>query len=135
MRGKLYSYKTPAGRPLPPAAPNPGHMNLAAYQAFALQQRALLQHALTYEGLMQNSVAMTTASHYLQHSGRSLSSLPAINDSDNSTVSTSAGTAHSNHSNHDKQDDLQLPHSGERSLKLEQVCSDRMSLVRYIFAT
>lgn len=118
MRGKLYSYKTPAGRPIPPAAPNPGHMNLAAYQAFALQQRALLQHALTYEGLMQNSVAMTTASHYLQHPGRSLSSLPAINDSDNSTVSTSVGNAHNIH---DKHEEHHLPQNQERSLKLEQV--------------
>ncbi|XP_045182722.2 ikaros family zinc finger protein-like [Mercenaria mercenaria] len=118
MRGKLYSYKTPAGRPVPPAAPNPGQMNLAAYQAFALQQRAILQHALTYESLMQNSVAMTTASHYLQHTGRSLSSLPAMNDNDVSTVSTSASNAHSNH---DKHEELHLPHNGDRPLKLEQV--------------
>lgn len=118
MRGKLYSYKTPAGRPVPPAAaaPNPGQMNLAAYQAFALQQRAILQHALTYESLMQNSVAMTTASHYLQQSGRSLASLPSMNEND--TVSTSALNAHSNHEN---QDEPHLPQTNERTLKLEQV--------------
>ena len=118
MRGKLYSYKTPVGRPVPPAAPNPGQMNLAAYQAFALQQRAILQHALTYESLMQNSVAMTTASHYLQHTDRSLASLSAMNDSDVSTVSTSVNGAHTSH---DKQDDLELPHNDDRPLKLEQV--------------
>ncbi|KAL4217699.1 Zinc finger protein Pegasus [Mactra antiquata] len=118
MRGKLYSYKTPAGRQaqVPPAAPNPGQMNLAAYQAFALQQRAILQHALTYESLMQNSVGVTTASHYLQHSGRSLASVSAVNDTD--TVSTSALSTHSSQEN---QDDTQLPQRSERSLKLEQV--------------
>lgn len=120
MRGKLYSYKTPAGRPLPPVHTTPSPMNLAAYQAFALQQRAILQHALTYESIMQSSVAMTSASHYLQQSGRSLPSLPRMSaESDVSTVSTSATNAHSNHDNHME---THLPQTKEEpSLKLEQV--------------
>ncbi|GAB1599428.1 vascular endothelial zinc finger 1-like [Argonauta hians] len=53
MRGKLYGYRNPA-RPTP-------QVNLAAYQAFAMQQRALLQQALTYETLMHNTTTTTSA--------------------------------------------------------------------------
>lgn len=45
-------------------ASNSGHVNMAAYQAFAMQQRALLQHALTYETIM-HSAAAVTQSHYM----------------------------------------------------------------------
>lgn len=118
MRGKLYSYKTPAaGRPgLTQQQPNPGQMNLAAYQAFALQQRAILQHALTYESLIQNSVAMTT-SHYLQQSGRSLASLPPMSLNNTDVITSINKPLHSQDSNGTK---LTSP-DGERSLKLEQV--------------
>ncbi|CAG5136159.1 unnamed protein product [Candidula unifasciata] len=47
MRGKIYGYK-PAGR-------QASQVNLAAYQAFAMQQRALLQQALTYETYLQKA--------------------------------------------------------------------------------
>lgn len=119
MRGKLYSYKTPAvGRPVP-TQPNPNQMNLAAYQAFALQQRAILQHALTYESLMQNSVAMTTA-HYLQQSGRSLASLPPmpVNDTD---VSTSINKPIHSQDSGNPDDTKMNTHDGEQTLKMEQV--------------
>lgn len=52
MRGKLYGYRNPV-RPTP-------QVNLAAYQAFAMQQRALLQQALTYETLMHNTTTTTS---------------------------------------------------------------------------
>ncbi|XP_076437602.1 uncharacterized protein LOC143276832 [Babylonia areolata] len=51
MRGKLYGYKQGMV-----AAPGGGsHVNLAAYQAFAMQQRALLQQALTYESYLHTA--------------------------------------------------------------------------------
>ncbi|XP_046578586.1 zinc finger protein 227-like isoform X1 [Haliotis rubra] len=59
MRGKLYGYKS-AGRPN-------SHVNLAAYQAFALQQRALLQQALTYESFMQNAAAASHVNSFHPH--------------------------------------------------------------------
>ncbi|WAR16296.1 hypothetical protein MAR_030890 [Mya arenaria] len=114
MRGKLYSYKNPAtGRAVPTQPANPTQMNLAAYQAFALQQRAFLQHALTYESLMQNGVAMTTA-QYLQSSGQSLTSLPRMSDPD---ITTSMMKSHGDQHN----DDSQHRNGSERALKLEQV--------------
>ncbi|XP_071143172.1 zinc finger protein 91-like [Mytilus edulis] len=48
MRGKLGNQRAPAARPT-------GQVNMAAYHAFAMQQRALLQHALTYESMIQTS--------------------------------------------------------------------------------
>ena len=121
QRGKLYSYKTPpAGRPVPTQQPqgNPNQMNLAAYQAFALQQRAILQHALTYESLMQNSVAMTT-SHYIQQSGRSLASLPPMPLNDTNVSTSINKPIHSQDSNHG---DVQMSTiESDRRLKLEQV--------------
>ncbi|GFR77181.1 zinc finger protein 709-like [Elysia marginata] len=53
MRGKLYGYKT--GRHA--AQADSQQVNLAAYQAFAMQQRALLQQALTYESYLQKAAA------------------------------------------------------------------------------
>lgn len=52
MRGKLVNYRNPVA----PTSRNTSQMNLATYQAFAMQQRALLHHALTYESLMQSAV-------------------------------------------------------------------------------
>jgi hypothetical protein len=46
MRGKMGGQRAPAVRPT-------GHVNMAAYHAFAMQQRVLLQHALTYESMIQ----------------------------------------------------------------------------------
>lgn len=48
MRGK-YGYRN--------ASKQGSQVNLAAYQAFALQQRALLQQAFTYESLVQTAAA------------------------------------------------------------------------------
>nr|KAG5688385.1 hypothetical protein BaRGS_010528 [Batillaria attramentaria] len=69
MRGKLYGYKH--GGPVamgPRAVPPTGtgsHVNLAGYQAFAMQQRALLQQALAYESYLQ-SAAVTQAQMFPQ---------------------------------------------------------------------
>ncbi|CAL1533243.1 unnamed protein product [Lymnaea stagnalis] len=52
MRGKIYGYKT-AGRHN--SQNDSQQVNLAAYQAFAMQQRALLQQALTYESYLQKA--------------------------------------------------------------------------------
>jgi len=91
------------------------------FQAFALQQRAFLQHALTYESLMQSSVAMTS-SHYLQSPGRALASLPGIGPSIDADITTSIGTKAPHLDARDPHKDNSLPHNGtERSLKLEQV--------------
>ncbi|XP_076456345.1 uncharacterized protein LOC143290714 [Babylonia areolata] len=49
MRGKLYGYRQQGsgGR-----GAGGGQVNLAAYQALALQHRVMMQHALTYEGYL-----------------------------------------------------------------------------------
>ncbi|BFZ21069.1 hypothetical protein BsWGS_24108 [Bradybaena similaris] len=61
MRGKIYGYKT-AGR-------HNSQVNLAAYQAFAMQQRALLQQALTYESYLQKAaVGSGQAAQLFHHS-------------------------------------------------------------------
>ncbi|KAK3583195.1 hypothetical protein CHS0354_025712 [Potamilus streckersoni] len=80
MRGKLHSSKVPNPRPA-------GHVNLATYQAFALQQRALLQHALTYESILQN-VAVTQARYF--HERPQGPSTMSVSDPADLTVSTSA---------------------------------------------
>ncbi|PVD32484.1 hypothetical protein C0Q70_07923 [Pomacea canaliculata] len=57
MRGKIYGYKhgpVGAGRGVPASGVG-SHVNLAAYQAFAMQQRALLQQALTYESYLHTA--------------------------------------------------------------------------------
>ncbi|XP_041360450.1 Krueppel homolog 1-like [Gigantopelta aegis] len=59
MRGKLYGYKNATTR-------QNSHVNLAAYQAFAMQQRALLQQALTYESFMQNAAVASHAQMFGQ---------------------------------------------------------------------
>ena len=124
MRGKLYSYKNQSGRQLPPpavaaaaAASGPGHMNLAAYQAFALQQRAILQHALTYESLMQNA-ASVTSSQFMHQMGAAHTSVPRLKDGDVTiTTSTSASNAHESC---EQRDENNLPQKSD-DVKLEQV--------------
>ncbi|XP_055872117.1 uncharacterized protein LOC106059853 isoform X3 [Biomphalaria glabrata] len=59
MRGKIYGYKT-SGR-------HSSQVNLAAYQAFAMQQRALLQQALTYESYLQKAAAGSGQAAQLYH--------------------------------------------------------------------
>ncbi|XP_059172914.1 zinc finger E-box-binding homeobox protein zag-1-like isoform X2 [Physella acuta] len=59
MRGKIYGYKT-AGR-------HSSQVNLAAYQAFAMQQRALLQQALTYESYLQKAAVGSGQAAQLFH--------------------------------------------------------------------
>ncbi|KAL3889991.1 hypothetical protein ACJMK2_002300 [Sinanodonta woodiana] len=80
MRGKLYSSKVPNPRPA-------GHVNIAAYQAFAFQQRALLQQALTYETIMQNA-AVSQARYFHDHPHAP--STMSVPDSADLTVSTSS---------------------------------------------
>ena len=70
MRGKLYGYKHGAmavgrGGMTGPGAGGGSHVNLAAYQAFAMQQRALLQQALTYESYL-HTAAVTQAQMFPQ---------------------------------------------------------------------
>ncbi|KAK6187027.1 hypothetical protein SNE40_006278 [Patella caerulea] len=61
MRGKLCGYKT-QGRN------TTSQVNLATYQAFAMQQRAMLQQALTYESMrMQQQTVASTQGHILHH--------------------------------------------------------------------
>ncbi|CAG5121394.1 unnamed protein product [Candidula unifasciata] len=60
MRGKIYGYKT-AGR-------HNSQVNLAAYQAFAMQQRALLQQALTYESYLQKAAVGSGQAQLFHHS-------------------------------------------------------------------
>ena len=70
MRGKLYGYKHGpggVGRGGVPPAGSGSHVNLAAYQAFAMQQRALLQQALTYESYL-HTAAVTQAQMFPQPS-------------------------------------------------------------------
>ena len=113
MRGKLYSYKTPA--PRQPPAMNPGHMNLAAYQAFALQQRALLQHALSYENLMQNAAVAVTAPHFMARPEH-LHHAVAMTKQSDITVTTSTPTTNA-HLHQPR-----LPHhERDASFKIEQV--------------
>lgn len=66
MRGKLVNYRNPVA----PTSRNTSQMNLATYQAFAMQQRALLHHALTYESLMQSAVV--TQARYIKLFEKSL---------------------------------------------------------------
>lgn len=94
MRGKLYSYKTPVPRQAP--AVNTGQMNLAAYQAFALQQRALLQHALSYESLMQNAAVAVTAPHFMPRPEHLHHAMAMTKQSD-VTVTTSTPTTNNAH--------------------------------------
>lgn len=68
MRGKLYGYKHGpggVGRGGVPPSGGGSHVNLAAYQAFAMQQRALLQQALTYESYL-HTAAVTQAQMFPQ---------------------------------------------------------------------
>lgn len=73
MRGKISGQRAPAARPT-------GHVNMAAYHAFAMQQRALLQHALTYETMIQTTVSgqqhMFPGHPHTRPSSAMLSSLP-----------------------------------------------------------
>ncbi|KAK7092043.1 uncharacterized protein [Littorina saxatilis] len=72
MRGKLYGYKHAGavgmGRGAVAAGPGAGgsQVNIATYQAFAMQQRALLQQALTYESYLHNAAAVTQAQMFPQ---------------------------------------------------------------------
>ena len=113
MRGKLYSYKTPVPRQ-PPV--NPGHMNLAAYQAFALQQRALLQHALSYESLMQNAAVAVTAPHFMPRPEHMHHAMAMTKQSD-VNVTTSTPTTNNAHLHQPRLP----PDDREASFKIEQV--------------
>ncbi|XP_055872119.1 zinc finger protein squeeze-like isoform X5 [Biomphalaria glabrata] len=64
MRGKIYGYKT-SGRHSSQTGSQ--QVNLAAYQAFAMQQRALLQQALTYESYLQKAAAGSGQAAQLYH--------------------------------------------------------------------
>ncbi|XP_033727754.1 zinc finger protein 91-like [Pecten maximus] len=103
MRGKLVNYRSTGAR----AASSSGQVNMAAYQAFAMQQRALLQHALTYETIM-HSAAAVTQSHYMGPPSDS-SILPAPKrDQCDLAVSTST-------------DSMYRSHKTPSPIKLEQV--------------
>ena len=114
MRGKLYSYKTPV--PRQPPAVNTGHMNLAAYQAFALQQRALLQHALSYESLMQNAAVAVTAPHFMPRPEHLHHAMAMTKQSD-VTVTTSTPTTNNAHLHQPRLP----PDERDPSFKIEQV--------------
>ncbi|XP_062584394.1 zinc finger protein 236-like isoform X5 [Saccostrea cucullata] len=83
MRGKLTNYRNP----IAPSNRNTSQMNLATYQAFAMQQRALLHHALTYESLMQSAVVTQAR---LMQAGGSTVSLPSMSAPSDTSVSTSS---------------------------------------------
>ncbi|XP_048727584.1 zinc finger protein 281-like isoform X1 [Ostrea edulis] len=103
MRGKLVNYRSPA---TPASGRNTSQMNLATYQAFAMQQRALLHHALTYESLMQSAVV--TQSRLMQ-GGVSTVSLPSMSTTSDVSVSTSSDIRR------------RRPTGSPDSIKLEQV--------------
>ncbi|XP_061179965.1 DNA-binding protein Ikaros-like isoform X2 [Saccostrea echinata] len=102
MRGKLTNYRSP----IAPSSRNTSHMNLATYQAFAMQQRALLHHALTYESLMQSAVVTQAR---LMQAGGSTVSLPSMSAPSDTNVSTSSDSH------------LRRPMGSPDSIKLEQV--------------
>uniref|UniRef100_A0A8W8N6H5 C2H2-type domain-containing protein n=2 Tax=Magallana gigas TaxID=29159 RepID=A0A8W8N6H5_MAGGI len=101
MRGKLVNYRNPVA----PTSRNTSQMNLATYQAFAMQQRALLHHALTYESLMQSAVVTQAR---LQ-AGGSTASMPTMSAPSDISVSTSTDSRH------------RRPTGSPDSIKLEQV--------------
>ncbi|XP_055998338.1 zinc finger protein 91-like isoform X6 [Ostrea edulis] len=103
MRGKLVNYRSPA---TPASGRNTSQMNLATYQAFAMQQRALLHHALTYESLMQSAVV--TQSRLMQ-GGVSTVSLPSMSTTSDVSVSTSSDIRR------------RRPTGSPDSIKLEQI--------------
>ncbi|KAK3088794.1 hypothetical protein FSP39_023783 [Pinctada imbricata] len=108
QRGKMVNYRSSLAQGRGGVS---GHMNIATYQAFAMQQRALLQHALTYESLMHNAAAVTQARFMQGQVGLSESmsvSLPPMSTANDLAVSTSSDTP-------------RLSQRTPDSIKLEQV--------------
>ena len=71
LRGKIYSYKNSTSTAISSRSgvtslTDGSRINLAAYQALAIQQRALLQHAITYDSYLHSTGA--TQSHMFSKS-------------------------------------------------------------------